>query len=367
MRVMHVVTQKVGWGGGEHQVCTLANGLAETTGSYVLAAPDHQIFARLNDKVQSVPMVLGNGFRPDLILPFVRLVKREKINIIDLHSSHAHNFALLVRRLLPQVKFIVHRHSLGKLSANLLARYKYLHSGIDCFICVSQAVREVLLGYGIVPQRAVTIGGAVPRPTYDTHKQQQQRQKIFAKYRLNPNLPLIGTVASLLEHTKGYDTLLQALKLLKEDGIAVQAIFCGQGADRAKLEDKCRAFNLHEEVCFAGFVQDVYGLLTAIDVFCFPSRREALGLAVQEAAHAGCCIVATAVGGIPEMITHEHSGLLCAVDNAEQLAFNMKRVLTDKHLRHRLATNSQRDITQKFPVQAMLDTTTQVYTKVLNT
>ena len=90
-------------------------------------------------------------------------------------------------------------------------------------------------------------------------------------------------------------------------------------------------------------------------------------MAVQEAAHAGCCIVATAVGGIPEMITHEHSGLLSKAGNAEELAFNMKRVLTDKNMRQQLATNSQRDISQKFSVPAMVEATAQVYTQVLNT
>ena len=367
MRVMQVVTQKVRWGGAEHLICTLAEGLTATMGCYVLAPRGHRIFTKLSPKVRGVPMTLGNGFRPSLIWPFVRLVQREKIDVIDFHSSHGHNFAVLVKRLLPRVKFVAHRHNIDSPSSGWLTRYKYFHGGVDRFICVSQAVRKVLLRYGLSPQRAIAIVGAVPRPTDDDRARQRQRQKIFVRYRLNPDLPLIGTVANLLERTKGYDTLLQALKLLKEDGVPVQAIFCGQGPDRAKLEDKCRAFNLDEEVRFAGFVENIYDLLTAVDVFCLPSRDEALGLAVQEAAHAGCCIVATAVGGIPEMVTHGHSGLLSAVDHAPELAFNMKCVLTDADLRHRLATNSQRDIAQKFPVHAMIDATAQVYAKVLNT
>ena len=364
MRVMQVISSR-DWGGAENLICTLTQGLAAQMDCYVLAPRGHHIFARLDAKVQGVAMTLGNGFRPSLIMPFVRLVQREKINVINFHSSHGHNLALLVRHLLPRVKFIVHRHNIGKLSANLFTRYKYLYGGIDRFICISQAVRKVLLHYGIAPQRAVAILGTVPRPTYnDEH---EQRQKIYRKYHLNPKLPLLGTMASLLEHTKGYDTLLHALKLLKEEGVPVQAIFCGQGVDREKLENKCRAFNLHKNVRFAGFVEDIYSFLSAVDVFCFPSRNEALGLAVQEAAHAGCCIVATAVGGIPEMITHEHSGLLCEAGNAQELSFNLKRALTDKNMRQQLATNSQRDVSQNFSVQAMIDATAQVYTQELNT
>ena len=141
----------------------------------------------------------------------------------------------------------------------------------------------------------------------------------------------------------------------------------GKGLIGKKLEDKCRAYNLYENVRFAGFVEDIYGLLTAVDVFCFPSRDEALGLAVQEAAHTGCCVVATSVGGIPEMITHGHSGLLSEVDNARELALNLRSVLTDEDMRNRLATNAQQDINQKFSVHAMIDATARIYAKVLNT
>ena len=366
MRVMHVVTQKVGWGGAEHLICTLAEGLAATTDCYVLAPRGHQIFTRLSPKVRGVPMTLGNGFRPSLILPFVRLVQREKIDVIDFHSSHGHNFALLVKRLLPRVKFVAHRHNIYSPSRSLLTRYKYFHGGVDRFICVSQAVRKVLLRYGLSPQRAIAILGAVPRPTYDDRARQRQRQKIFAMYRLNPDLPSIGTVANLLERRKGYDTLLQALKLLKEDGVPVQAVFCGQGPDRKKLEDRCRAFNLYENVRFAGFVEDIYGLLTAVDVFCFPSRDEALGLAVQEAAHAGCCIVATRSGGIPEMVEHGCSGLLSDEGDVTGLAKNLKLVLNDTSLRQHLAANGKRYVEQNLSVEKMVTDTAQVYTEIVN-
>lgn len=365
MRVMQVVTAQ-GWDGAEHLACTLANGLADKMHSLMLAPQGAQILARLSAKVQGMPLMLGNGFRPSLILPFVRLVRREKIDLIDCHSSHAHNFALLVRRLLPRVKFVVHRHNIYRPANGWLGRYKYLHGGIDRFICVSQAVRRVLLDCGVAPQHARLVLGAVPRPSYDDGAKQRQRQKIFATYRLNADLPVIGTLATLLERRKGYDTLLQALRLLKADGVPVQAIFCGQGPDRQKLEDRCRDFNLHENVRFAGFVADIYSLLTAVDVFCLPSRNEALGLAVQEAAHAGCCVIATDGGGIPEMITHEHSGLLSEAGNARALASNLSRVLTSKSVRQRLASNAQRDIAQKFTVHTMIDATAQVYEELLS-
>ncbi len=367
MRVMQVVTQREGWGGADHQACTLAEGLAETMDSWVLAPSGHRIFSRLSAKVRAVPMTLGSGFRPHLALPFVRLVQREKIAVIDFHSSHGHNFALLVRRLLPRVKFVVHRHNIYSPSRGVFTRYKYLHGGIDRFICVSQAVRNVLLRYGVTPSQAVAVLATVPPPRYRGGAKQRQRQTIYARYRLNPDLPLIGTVANLLEHRKGYDTLLQALKLLKEDGVPLQAIFCGQGPDRAKLEKQCQALHLHEDVRFAGFVAEVYDLLTAVDIFCFPSRDEALGLAVQEAAHAGCCIVATRSGGVPEMVEHGTSSMLSDEGDAVALASNLQLVLNDVPLRQRLAANAKTHVAQNLSVEKMVTDTAQVYAQLFNT
>lgn len=367
MRVMQVVSSHRVWGGMENLVSLLANELAKTMVSFLLARHGHPIFSRLSKKVYRVPMTIGSGFNPCVILPFLRLVQREKIDLIDFHSSHGHNLALFVRLLSPRVKIVVHRHNDIPPAVNFFSRYKYQHGGIDRFICVSQAVRKKLLCYGIAPKHAVTVLGAVPARVYDNRTREQQRREVYNAFNLDHNLPLIGTAASLCEWTKGYDTLLQALSLLKRTGTSLQAVFCGEGRDREKLENTCHTLNLQREVHFAGFVEDVGAVLAAVDVFCFPSRHEALGLAVQEAAHAGCCIIATAAGGIVEMIKHEHNGLLSEVGNTQQLAANLKRVLLDKDTRRRLAENSRQDIGRKFSIDKMITSTTQIYKEVLNT
>ena len=365
MRIMQVVTSPKGWGGAENLVCLLANALAKKSTSFLLAPRGHPLFTRVSTKVQGVPLTIGNGFNPMAVMAFVRLLRREKIDVVDMHSSHAHNLALFVRYLLPRVKIVVHRHNLFSPTPNLFSRYKYLYAGVDRFICVSQAVRDILLRYGVAPQRAVTIFGAVPASNYRKRATSQQRQELCHQYRLKQELPLIGTVANLLTHTKGYDTLLQALAILKRAGVPFQAIICGEGADQEKLENTCRYLDLQQDVRFVGFVDDVVPLLTAMDVFCFPTRREALGLAVQEAAHAGCCIVATRAGGVVEMIEHQHSGLLSAVGDASALAANLKHVLLDEKMRQRLAKNGRRDIGKKFSVNRMVADTAKIYHELL--
>lgn len=365
MRVMQVLSSRRDWRGGERQACLLANGLAEQMPSYLLAPPAHPVFAHLNHKVHAVPLTIGNGFRLQALLPFVQLVRRNNIALLDFHSSHGHNFALLISRLLPRVKIIVHRHTNFAPSRGLSSRYKYLHGGVDHFICVSHAARATLLRSGIPPPRVSTVRAAVAAYDCSPASKQQHKQEICRRYALDPTQPLLGTAAALLEQ-KGYPTLLRALQLIKNAGIDFQALFCGEGADRGKIESLCATLGLQREIRLAGFVTEILPTLAALDIFCLPSTNEGLGLAVQEAAHAGCCIVATAVGGITEMLEHEHSGLLSPAGDVPALAANLKRALTDSATRARLAANSKRTIAQQFSVNAMVAASVRVYTQVRN-
>ncbi len=364
MRVMQVISSR-DWGGADHQACTLAEGLSATMDSLVLAPLGHHIFARLSTKVQGVPMTLGNGLRPSLILPFIRLVQREKIDVIDFHSSHGHNLALLVRRLLPRVKFVVHRHNVYRPSSGLLGSYKFLHSGIDHYISVSQVGKRMLLERGVNAQR-VSVVRATAIASDPPGDRQQQKEKICRQYNLDPTKPLIGTVANLIEPRKGYGTLLHALNMVKREGIPFQAICCGEGGDRAKIEKVWVDLGLQQEVHFAGFVRDITSVLGALDVFCLPSIDECFSVALQEAMHARCCILTTNSGGTPEMIEHQYNGMLSAAGNANELAANLRLVLCDHALREHLAANGKRYVEQNLSVEKMVADTAQVYTGIVN-
>ena len=364
MRVMQVIVSHRGWGGADHQACTLANGLAEKMHSLMLAPQGHHIFTRLSAKVQGVPLTLGNGFRPQLILPFVRLVRREQIDIIDFHSSHGHNFALLVRRLLPRVRFVVHRHNVYRPSRGWLGRYKFLHSGIDHYICVSQLSERMLLERGVTTKkisvvRATALAGDPPRD------RPQQKKKICHRYHLDPAKPLIGVVANLIEPRKGYGKLLRALNIIKREGVAFQVICCGEGDDRAVIEKIRADLNLQQEVHFVGFVRDITAVLGALDVFCLPSVDECFSVALQEAMHARCPILTTDSGGTPEMIRHRYNGLLSAAASAEELAANLKLILHDQALRARLAANGKTYVEQNLSAEKMVAETAQIYRRLL--
>ena len=265
---------------------------------------------------------------------------------------------------MPQVKFVVHRHNIYRPSGGLLGRYKFLHSGIDHYICVSQITKKRLLERGVARKKASVVNATATasNPPVD---RRQQKQKICHQYNLDATKPLIGVVANLIEPRKGYGTLLHALNTIKQEGVDFQVIGCGEGEDRPVIEKIQAELGLQQDVHLLGFVRNITAVLGALDIFCLPSVDECFSVALQEAMHANCCIITTACGGTPEMIEHEYNGLLSEAGNATALAANLKLALHDTELRQRLATNGTNYVKQNLSVEKMVANTAKIYHELL--
>lgn len=134
---------------------------------------------------------------------------------------------------------------------------------------------------------------------------------------------------------KDQTSLVKAFAIVAEAEPLARLVLAGEGPDREAIEELVRSLNLEELVIFPGNVADVAGLLAAADVFAFPSRYEAFGIALLEAMAAGVAVVASDVGGIREVAT-EGAAVLVPVANPEVLAEALVSVLGDPGLRVRI-------------------------------
>jgi glycosyltransferase involved in cell wall biosynthesis len=149
----------------------------------------------------------------------------------------------------------------------------------------------------------------------------------------------VGTVANLTPK-KDQGTLIAAMVLLRERVPDPRLVIIGDGPSRPLLEDQVRSLGLHGSVLFAGVRDDVPELLPALDVFSLSSLHEGLPIALLEAMAAGVPPVVTAVGGIPEVVTHERDGLLVPPGDSAALASALCSVATDGQLRASLARSA---------------------------
>jgi glycosyltransferase involved in cell wall biosynthesis len=150
-------------------------------------------------------------------------------------------------------------------------------------------------------------------------------------------LPCIAA-AGTLKPLKGYDVLLRALALLSKEGIKAELLLAGEGPQRDELKKLAAELGLLDSVSFLGYVNDVPGLFASAQVVVHPSRSEGLSNSILEAMGEGVPVIATRVGGTPELIEDGRNGLLVPPGSPAPLAQALRKLLVDPDLRSQLGS-----------------------------
>lgn len=176
--------------------------------------------------------------------------------------------------------------------------------------------------------------------------------------------------AGNLVPSKGVDVLLRAVAELVRRGIACQLKILGEGPSRAELDLLARTLGITSRVTWASFIpQEQMGAeYGASTVTVLPSRGQAegLGLTLVEALLAGCAVVGTPAGGIPEVVLHEKTGLIARDGDAEDLATQMQRLLTDSSLGERLTRAGKEHVLQTYSPETTIARFLEIYGSVAN-
>ncbi|MEW6756095.1 MAG: glycosyltransferase family 4 protein [Candidatus Latescibacterota bacterium] len=176
--------------------------------------------------------------------------------------------------------------------------------------------------------------------------------------------PHIGTIGSLTPE-KGIEVLLRALPGLVPDWPHVQLHVVGDGRLRAALESLAERLGVRGRVHFPGIVADVRPYLAHFDVLAMPSLQEGLPTVVLEAMAAGCPLVASSVGGIPEIVEQDRHGILVPAGDAPSLEEALRTLLEDPARRVRLGRAAQERVQATFDLGSMLERLATEYERLL--
>jgi glycosyltransferase involved in cell wall biosynthesis len=171
---------------------------------------------------------------------------------------------------------------------------------------------------------------------------------------------LIGTFGRF-SSVKGYHILIEAMAHLKQKSLNIKLVLVGQGSEQQSLQRQVRQLRLSDDIRFETKADQFESTLSSLDIFCAPSLQEGLGLSILEAMQRGMPIVASNVGGIPELIKHEETGLLVSPGSALDLANALDRLVSNPELRYRLGKQAKRYVEKSFPLKRMIDETRMVY------
>ncbi len=221
---------------------------------------------------------------------------------------------------------------------------------------------ELLRPTGRAGQRTDVIPSGV-----DTDRFRPSADRIAAKARLGLDVgrPLIGTVGRL-EPRKGTATLIAALATLRAGGRDASLVVVGDGPLRSELVATAARLGLASHVQMLGDRADIEDILAAVDVFVLPSRTEGMSNALLEAMAMALPVVATAVGGTPEVIAEGESGLLVPPDDPSAMAAATARLLDDRPSAARLGAAARQAVEERFGARSMVRRLEAVYAAVAN-
>lgn len=232
-----------------------------------------------------------------------------------------------------------------RLSSRLLARMS------DRLVAVCRdAATRFGSATGLDPDRFAVLYNGTDLDRFQPGDRQQCRQALG----LPADAHIAVTVASLVP-VKNHATLLQAIaKLPSNTSQQNLFVWLGDGAERDSLQHKREHLELSERVLMPGKSDRVADYLAAADLFVLPSQLEGMSNAILEAMATGLPVIAGDVGGNPELVVHEETGLLVDPLDAEQMATALARLLSDPRLRERLGQAGRRRAEQLFSLPAMM-------------
>lgn len=371
MRTYHVLqVLRPMQGGMRRHVLDLIAGLLDA-GHRVTAAcpPATALFEELSEIVPTLAFPLEDRLNPLADLKAMRrlqkLMQSEAYDIVHLHGAKAGTVGRLAVRAIeprPAVLYTVHNHVLPRQAVlkkvlNVLERR--LAPDTDRVIAVSDSLRrEICQLYGIEGSRAVTIRNGIQGPPPLTRQFARAVLGCEGEERM-----IIACIARMVPE-KGIDVLLEAFTLLLSRGIDAELVLIGDGPMLSDYQNLAGKVGL-ARVRFLGEVANAAQLLPGIDIAVIPSRQEGLGLVAIEAMLAGRPVVASEVGGLPEVIVHGETGLLVPPEDPLLLASSLSYLIERHDVRERMGRRGHLRALEHFSAQGMLQALLREYDAVM--
>jgi len=360
MNVLHISTP-LSWRGGEQQLAYLIDELNKKNASqWVLCSSNSEMKKYCKKK----EINFFSGSKPSsLSLPFARRISsisgKYSIDLIHVHDSRAHSLAVLSGVIFGnKTPIVLSRKVDFPISKNWFSFYKYNYSKIKRIICVSEKVKEILSADIRSRNLLCVVYDGIDFSKFGWLPSRILRQQ----YNIQEDEIIIGNIAAIAPH-KDYFTFVDTAEILIRKNVKAKFLIIGDGPEREMIIKYIQSKNLQHKIILTGFRNDVPKILPELDLFLFTSKTEGLGSSILDAYMCNVPVVATAAGGIPEIVIDEKTGLLSPPQRPSQLADCVMKVLSDSVLKKELTRNAQ-DFVKNFSMERMAEKTYSVYQEI---
>jgi glycosyltransferase involved in cell wall biosynthesis len=360
IRVLHVIDH-LGYGGAPIAVKNIVENLDRNSVEAIVCA------LRTNPRALPIAAKLINlahhKYNPFALVAIVRLCKEHKIDIIHAHLQKSVVSCLLAGYFCG-AKIVIHEHGpIFRGGTGFIYRLllKALSSRAAAGIANSKATRAVLSRTASLDEASIfTVANFIDIARFDCtlHDRHKTRETLG----MGADRMVVGFVGRL-DSCKGADLLIDAAAILCPEDERYHFVIIGEGAQRQQLEAMVKRLGLGERVTFTGLCENPAEIMRAFDVAVVPSRREAFGIAAVEFMRMKVPVIASAVGGLIEVVQHEKTGILLDELSAGGIAEAVRRLMRESPLREKLINDAE-VLSRKFDGREQLTQITDIYEKL---
>jgi glycosyltransferase involved in cell wall biosynthesis len=334
----------------------------------LLAALQESAIAREAQKLGLPVHIVGKRKTdPSIVSRLVELIRTHHIQVLDSQNIQSKFYASVVSTwtrtaLISTINsWYANEHGGRSIKGWLYTLLElFTNWNLSLYITVSQKDRQALLRAGIQSGKIELIYNAF----------EMEDMPVISDTWLHSKLGLssdrlLCTAVGRLVAIKGYDVLIEAARQACKEVPALTCVIIGEGEMYEKLKNQIEEADLKDRVILAGYFDrnEVASALKCSHLFVMPSRYEGTPIALLEAAALGCPILASATGGIPELVTNEEHALLVPPGETSALSEGMIRLCKDRQLANDLAKNAQRRANTEFNFDTQVSATLRAYQK----
>lgn len=383
IRVLRVIA-RLNVGGPALHVAYLSSGLAERGYETTLVAGDvakgeeSMAFVAESKGVEIVRLAgLSRSIAPfrDLAaaIRLAGVIRRIRPHILHTHTAKAGAVGRLAAVLAGNdrpaiVVHTYHGHVLegyfGRVgTAAFRAIERWLAGSTDVLVAVSPQVRDDLVNLGVAPARRFTVVrlGIDLEPRVRTSV---DRMELRRRLGIGPERFVVGWFGRMTA-VKRTDDLIDALVALRGRGVDACLLLVGDGEDRERLEQRAKDAGVARDVFSLGYQQDVAGWYAAADAVVLTSASEGTPVTIIEALAAGKPVVATNVGGVPDVVRDGIDGFLVSAGDTDAMAARLAEIASDPAVGERLATTGQQRVLTRYAVARLVDNVDRLYRALL--
>ncbi|HEY3128644.1 MAG TPA: glycosyltransferase family 4 protein [Acidobacteriota bacterium] len=344
------------WRGGQEQLFTLIRGLHGLAINVALIAPEAALLLlRVRELgIAHFPLSWRGELNPLQIQSLRRVLKSRNWDVFHFNTPRGIGVAAFLSRQAGIPVRVLSRRVNFPLRGTL-SRWKYLYSS-DLIITVSSGIAETLVNSGIPRERVEVVYEGVDVSEIEAAP---------CKRVHDHSIVVIGCVAFLSEE-KGHSTLLAAFSELHRRRPETRLVLVGDGPLRSSLERETASLGLASVVDFMGFQPQVAPFLHGFDIFVLPSLSEGLSSGILAAMAASLPVVASNIGGIPELVQHGETGLLVPPQQPDALAEALQKLVDNRALRTQYGKAGRQRVLEHFTLDQKVKRTLEIYERLLS-